>query len=273
MNPYVIFQKLLPQHLLSRAVGRVAASERRWIRAPFIRGIARAYGANLDEAERTRFSDYRSFNDFFTRALRPGARPIDPDPKVLVAPADGKVSQAGVVESGQLLQAKGIRYAFADLADACAGTPYEGGAFLTVYLSPKDYHRVHVPAEGRLTRTVAIPGTLFSVDATTERGVPGLFARNERLVSEFETPFGKMLVIMVGAMIVASIETVWPGPASPYRVKQVNTHDVSLAKGAEMGRFLMGSTVITVFERGRVQLEDRLIPGVPIRMGQGIGRG
>ncbi|HIL56963.1 MAG TPA: phosphatidylserine decarboxylase, partial [Rhodothermales bacterium] len=178
----------------------------------------------------------------------------------------------GLIEDGQLLQAKGIRYSFEALADAAAHPDFEGGAFATVYLSPSDYHRVHLPLAGRLVRTVAIPGKLFSVNATTEAGVDGLFAINERLVMEFETAHGRMLVVMVGAMIVASIETVWDGPRSPYRQKVVTEHDLTFETGAEIGRFLLGSSVVLAFEPGRVDLRDDLAAGTVLRMGEAIGR-
>ena len=271
MSLFVTLQSVLPQHLLSRAVGAFAASEARWVRAPFIRTFAKAYSVNMDEAERSDLAAYRSFNDFFTRALAPDARPIDPAENALVCPADGAVSQAGIIERGELLQAKGIRYSFEALADGCAGPEFEGGQFLTVYLSPKDYHRVHMPAAGRLTRTIALPGKLFSVNPNTEAEVVGLFARNERLVCEFDTAFGKMLVILVGALIVASIETVWDGPRSPYAAKQMDEYDLALEKGAQMGHFLLGSTVILAFEKDRVQLDASLAPGAAVRMGQRVG--
>jgi phosphatidylserine decarboxylase len=271
MSMFVTLQKLLPQHLLSRTVGALAASEKHWIRTPFIRTFARAYSVDMTEAERSDLASYRSFNDFFTRALTPAARPIDSAQATLVCPADGVVSQVGTITGGELLQAKGIRYSFEALADVCAVPEFEGGQFLTVYLSPKDYHRVHMPAAGRLNRTVAVPGELFSVNASTEAEIVGLFARNERLVAEFATPFGKMLVIMVGAMIVASIETAWGSPKSPYAAKQIDQHDVAFTKGAEMGRFLMGSTVILAFEKDRMHLDTGLTPGVAVRMGRRIG--
>ena len=183
MSAFVRLQKILPQHLLSRAAGRLAASEG-WVRGPLIRAFARAYDVDMAEAERPDLADYRSFNDFFTRSLGPDARPIDPAPGAVVSPADGVVSQTGVVQDGQVLQAKGIRYSFEALAGACADPAFEGGPFATVYLSPSDYHRVHLPLAGRLVRTVAIPGKLFSVNATTEAGVEGLFAVNEREARE-----------------------------------------------------------------------------------------
>ena len=271
MSAFVRLQKILPQHAISRAAGALAASEAPWVRGPLIRAFARAYGVDMAEAERPDLADYRSFNDFFSRALAPDARPIDPAPGAVVSPADGVVSQTGVIEHGELLQAKGIRYSFQALADVCARPEFEGGAFATVYLSPSDYHRVHLPLAGRLVRTVAIPGKLFSVNATTEAGVEGLFAVNERLVMEFETAFGPMLVVMVGAMVVASIETVWNGPASPYRARTVTAHDLAFEACDEIGRFLLGSSVVLAFERGRVALDDALAAGSVVRMGEAIG--
>lgn len=270
-SPFVRLQERLPQHPLSRAAGVLASSEHPWIRRPLIHLFARIYGVDMSEAARPDLDAYRSFNDFFTRALRPGARPIAPAPNAVACPADGVVSQAGLIERGELLQAKGVRYSFGALADACADADFEGGAFLSVYLAPRDYHRVHVPLAGRLTRSVTIPGELFSVNAATEAEIEGLFARNERMVASFETPHGKMLVILVGAMIVASIETAWDGPRSPYRTKGLHRHDVAFDKGEEMGRFLLGSTVILAFERGRVRLDPSLTAGTTVRMGQAIG--
>lgn len=271
MSVFVALQRVLPQHLLSRLAGRLAASEVPWVRDPLVRLFARVYGVDMAEAERADLADYRSFNDFFTRSLVPGARPISPAPDAVVSPADGVVSQAGVIERGELIQAKGVRYPFGALADVCAGPAFEGGSFATVYLSPKDYHRVHLPLAGRLTRTVAVPGKLFSVNAATEAGVEGLFAVNERLVCEFETAHGRMLVVLVGALIVASIETVWGGPRSPYAGKTVTEHDLSFEKGAEIGRFLLGSSVVLAFERGRVGLDPALAAGTALRMGEPIG--
>ncbi|MEP0545778.1 MAG: archaetidylserine decarboxylase [Rhodothermales bacterium] len=273
MSTFVRLQHVLPQHLISRAAGALASSEARWLRGPLIRAFARAYGVNMAEAERPNLASYRSFNDFFTRSLAPDARPIDAAPHSVVSPADGVVSQTGTIERGELLQAKGVRYSFQALADTCAGPEFEGGAFATIYLSPSDYHRVHLPLAGRLTRTVAIPGKLFSVNAATEAGVEGLFAVNERLVMEFETAFGTMLVVMVGALVVASIETVWAGPRSPYREQLITKHDLTFEKGAEIGRFLLGSSVVLAFEKDRVRLDAGLAPGTTVRMGRPIGAG
>ncbi|MEM6287791.1 MAG: archaetidylserine decarboxylase [Bacteroidota bacterium] len=239
------------------------------MRGPLIRAFARAYGVDLSESDRPDAADYRSFNDFFTRSLVPGARPIAPE--AVVSPADGAVSQVGTIADGHLIQAKGVRYAFGALADVCADPAFEGGPFATIYLSPRDYHRVHLPVAGRLVRTVAIPGKLFSVNAATEAEVEGLFAVNERLVCAFETDLGRMVLVMVGALIVASIETVWGGPASPYRERVVTEHDLAFEKGAEIGRFLLGSSVVLAFEPGRVRLDGALAPGTVLRMGQALG--
>ena len=271
MSAFVRLQRLLPKHPMSRLAGRLAASEAPWVRGPLIRAFAKAYGVDMAQAERPDLASYRSFNDFFSRALTPDARPLDATPGAVLSPADGVVSQTGTIERGELLQAKGIRYSFRALADVCADEAFEGGPFATIYLSPSDYHRVHLPLAGRLVRTVAIPGELFSVNATTEAGVDGLFAVNERLVCEFETAAGTMLVVMVGALIVASIETVWDGPASPYRERVVTEHDRAFEAGDEIGRFLLGSSVVLAFEAGRVALAPALAAGTTVRMGRALG--
>ena len=272
MSFFVNLQRVLPQHLLSRTVGLFAASRVPFISSPFIRLFARSYDVNMAEADRSDPGDYASFNDFFTRTLRPGARPFPADSRSLLCPADGVISQVGRIEDGTLLQAKGIRYSFAALGGEAATAEFEGGQFLTVYLAPRDYHRVHLPIAGELRQSVAIPGTLFSVNGHTEGEIEGLFCRNERLVMSFSTEVGRMLVIMVGAMIVASIETSWPGPRSPYRKKIVREHGIGFARGDEVGRFLLGSTVILAFERDAVRLEDKLTAGRPVRMGETIAQ-
>ncbi len=272
MSLFVNLQRVLPQHLLSRAVGLLASTSLPFISSPFIRLFARSYDVNMAEAERPDPGAYDSFNDFFTRTLRPGARPFPADSRALMCPADGVISQVGRIENGTLLQAKGIRYSFAALGGEAATEEFEGGQFLTVYLAPRDYHRVHLPIAGELSKSVAIPGALFSVNGHTEGEIEGLFCRNERLVMAFRTDVGRMLVIMVGAMIVASIETTWPGPRSPYRQKIVREHGLGFARGDEVGRFLLGSTVILAFERDAVRLEERLVAGRPVRMGETIAQ-
>ena len=267
---FASLQKLLPQHLLSRVVGQLAQSENPRVSATFIEQFARIYDISLAEAERKKFSDYSSFNDFFTRSLDPAARPMPDAINELASPVDGCVSQLGAITEEQLFQAKGQRYSLRGLAGS-ASHGFEGGDFCTIYLAPSDYHRIHLPYAGTLTETIAYPGALFSVNAVTEEYIEGLFLRNERLVCRFETSFGPMLVILVGALIVASIETVWPGPLSPYQSIQTNQHSLALERGAEIGRFLLGSTVICCFPKGAVELKKTLTVGRRVRMGEVMG--
>jgi phosphatidylserine decarboxylase len=267
---FAIIQRLLPQHGLSRLIGRLASSRADWIRKPFVHGFARAYGVDMSEAESADLDQYESFNAFFTRALLPGVRPLDPDPAALLSPADGMVSQIGRLNGERLLQAKGTSYRLSSLI-AATDQAFDGGSFATIYLAPRDYHRVHMPTAGTLTGTTAIPGALFSVNARTEAAVSDLFCRNERLVCRFDTEHGAMLVVLVGAMIVASIETVWGGPASPYRRQDTQQWQRPLDRGAEMGRFLLGSTVIVCCEPGRVAWDSTIKPGQRVRMGQRLG--
>ncbi len=269
---FIVMQHLLPKHALSRFGGWLASSERPWIRRALIGWFMRNYPIDLSEARVYRPEGFTSFNDFFTRALKPEARPIAPGGDTIVCPADGQISQFGSITKGQLLQAKGIEYSLQELTGIEDDGAFEGGSFATVYLAPHNYHRVHLPLAGTLTTTTAIPGELFSVNAATSRGVANLFGRNERLVCHFDTAAGEMLVVFVGALIVASIETVWPGPASPYRrrVSQQVT-PTAFAKGDEIGRFLLGSTAIVCFERGPARWHSELQPGQVVRMGQAIG--
>ncbi|MEM7100574.1 MAG: archaetidylserine decarboxylase [Pseudomonadota bacterium] len=263
-------QNVLPQHGISRLAANAARSSNTWVSGQFIRQFAKAYNISLEEAQASSLDEFKTFNEFFTRALQEGARPIDPQTHAIVSPADGAISQMGHIEHDLLLQAKGHRYSLASLAGSL-GEGFNNGAFCTIYLAPSDYHRVHLPFAGRLTDTLAIPGALFSVNASTEAGIPGLFARNERLVCRFETSMGPMLVVLVGAMIVASIATDWPGPASPYATEEHNTYDLNYDKGDEIGRFLLGSTVICCFPEGRVNFLTNLSTGSKVRMGEAIG--
>lgn len=267
---FAALQRALPQHALSRFVGTLAQSDRPWISRPFIRAFARAYGIDLAEAACTDLDGYASFNAFFTRALKPGARPPDPDPNAILCPADGVVSQCGPISGDRLLQAKGTHYSLRSLLGRSA-PEYIDGTFATIYLAPRDYHRVHLPVTGRLVRTTAIPGELFSVNARTEAAITDLFCRNERLVCEFATAHGPMAVVLVGAMIVASIETVWGGPPSPYRQTRVDPWDLAFDRGAEIGRFLLGSTVIVCLPPGAMRIDHGIQPGRSVRMGQRIG--
>ncbi|MCR9261809.1 MAG: archaetidylserine decarboxylase [Pseudomonadaceae bacterium] len=263
-------QKILPQHGLSRMGGRVANSTTPWLKDLLIKQFARVYDVNLKEAERGAFEDYNSFNDFFTRALRADARPLAQGEQTLVSPADGTVSQLGDIHNDQLLQAKGHTYSVHSLAGEL-GDEFNNGSFCTIYLAPSDYHRVHLPFNGTLTHTKAIPGALYSVNAATEANIEGLFARNERLVCRFETDYGPMLVILVGAMIVASIETDWLGPASPYMLVEDTEHHLVYRRGDEIGQFLLGSTVICCFTEGSVALAEHLQAGTKVKMGEAIG--
>ena len=244
--------------------------KRQRISATFIEQFARIYDISLAEAERKKFSDYSSFNDFFTRSLDPTARPMPEAINELASPVDGCISQFGAITDEQLFQAKGQRYSLRGLAGN-ASHGFEGGDFCTIYLAPSDYHRIHLPYAGTLTETIAYPGALFSVNAVTEEYIEGLFLRNERLVCRFETSFGPMLVILVGALIVASIETVWPGPLSPYQSIQANEHSLAFDRGAEIGRFLLGSTVICCFPKGAMELKKTLKVGSRVRMGEVMG--
>lgn len=271
---FAVLQRLLPQHALSRFTGRLAASSATWIRKPFVRGFARIYDVSLVDAERGDLEDYPTFNAFFTRALKPGARPLDPDPLALLSPADGTISQAGRIDGDRLLQAKGTSYRLESLTGGShvGADDFHGGSFATVYLAPRDYHRVHLPAAGTLTATTALPGALFSVNARTEAAVSDLFCRNERLVCRFETEHGAMLVVLVGALIVASIGTAWGGPASPYQSIHHHRWQLPFPRGAEIGRFMLGSTVIVCCQRGRVVWDASTQPGRRVRMGQSLGR-
>jgi phosphatidylserine decarboxylase len=240
-----------------------------------IRAIARIYRIDVAEAASAQLGDYPHFNAFFTRALKPGARPLDADPASVLMPADGHVSQLGAIEAGTIFQAKGHAYtAAALLGDEAAAAPFHDGVFATVYLSPRDYHRVHMPLAGRLRETRHVPGRLFSVSPATVAEVPELFARNERLVCLFDTEHGPMAVVLVGAMLVSGVETVWGGVEIPPYAKNIVTKDfritpapVALERGAELGRFNMGSTVILLLPKG-FSLDPMLGAGTPVRMGQ-----
>ena len=267
---FVGLQKTLPQHTLSRWVGKLGTSENRHIKTNFIKQFAQAYDVDLSEAQRSELTDYTSFNDFFTRALKSDARPIAPASDALACPADGAVSQLGCIQGNTLLQAKGHRYSLSSLAGSLADG-FDNGTFCTVYLAPRDYHRIHLPFAGTLTHSLTVPGALFSVNQTTEAGIEGLFCRNERLVCRFQTAFGPMLVVLVGAMIVASIETVWDGVTSPYHTEVLSEHHEEFNKGDEIGRFLLGSTVICCFPSNAVSLDTTWQAGTPVKMGEAMG--
>ncbi|HQU15544.1 MAG TPA: archaetidylserine decarboxylase [Gammaproteobacteria bacterium] len=278
----VAHQFLLPQHTLSRLVYRITRSRNRFVKDRLIRWFVRHYRVDLGEARDRDPAAYLDFNSFFTRALRPGVRPLAADPETLVSPADGRVSEFGTLDGERLLQAKGRAYSAVDLLGGSEqrAAPFRGGAFLTIYLAPCDYHRVHMPQLGTLRESVYLPGRLFSVSDASSRSIPRLFARNERVASLFDTPAGPMAIVLVGAMLVGFIDTVWGGPASyPYgrqprvrRYPDTNAQAPTLARGAQMGHFGMGSTVILLFPRGRVEWAPALETGAPVRVGEPVGR-
>ncbi|MGC3872597.1 archaetidylserine decarboxylase [Halomonas sp. GXIMD04776] len=270
---FSLIQYPLPHHLISRLSGLVADSRAAWFKDPFIKWFIRRYGVDMSQAQEPDPTAYNCFNDFFTRALRDDARPIGDG---MVSPADGFLSQFGDVEHGTLIQAKGQRYSVTSLlgGDTRRANPFRQGSFATVYLSPKDYHRVHMPVTGTLREMTYVPGRLFSVNLATADQVPRLFARNERLVCIFDTEFGPLAMVLVGAMIVAAIETVWAGQITP-RSKHIQTtrfdKPITLAKGAEMGRFKLGSTVILCFGQNVDFRNDLGIDDSPVSMGQTLG--
>ena len=275
-------QYLLPQRLLTRLTYRVTRARIPWFKDVLIRGFARRFRVNLAEALESDPRAYPDFNAFFTRPLKPGARPVAPGDRVVCCPVDGAVSQLGVAETDTLPQAKGRTFSLAALlgGDPARAQPFLGGAFATLYLSPRDYHRIHMPLAGRLREMVHVPGKLFSVSPLTTRVVPELFARNERVAALFDTPFGPMALVLVGAINVASIETVWAGAITPPPGTAIRCWDyppngdgaVWLDKGAEMGRFNMGSTVILLFGPGMVRWESEIRAAAAVRMGQRLGK-
>ena len=274
---FIALQHLVPLHLLSRLVGKVAACRTGWVKNLFITRFIRQYQVDMSEALNPDPASYATFNQFFTRPLLPDARPIC-DGETIACPADGAVSQAGRIESGRIFQAKGQTFSALELlgGDPALAALFDEGSFATVYLSPRDYHRVHMPCDGTLKETLYVPGDLFSVNQTTAERVPRLFARNERLVTLFDTDCGPMASVLVGAMIVAGIDTVWSGQeAPPPRTVKTTRFDqlpapVALGKGAEMGRFWLGSTVILLFAKGQVSWRDNCTAGSAVRMGQAL---
>lgn len=275
---FIAVQYLIPQHAISRIVGWAARLENRLVKNLLIRWFIKHFRVDLSEATSSRAEDYPSFNGFFTRALRPATRPLPVEPNVLISPVDGTVSQSGPIEADRILQAKGQDFLVGELlADERLAEPFHGGAFATLYLAPYNYHRIHMPLDGRLLHMLHVPGRLFSVNAASTQGIPKLFSRNERVVCLFDTSAGPMACVLVGALNVGSIETTWAGEVAPRRGRTVSRwgydrDSLELARGAELGRFNMGSTVIVLFSPGRVALELGLRPGETIRMGQPIGR-
>ena len=277
MSLFITFQHIVPQHLLSRGVGRLAASENTLVKNTFIKNFAAKYQVNMAEALEENPLAYKSFNDFFTRALKPNARPIAADSKAIISPADGAISQIGAITADKIFQAKGHDYSVTTLlgGDEQRAAAFVGGQFATVYLSPKDYHRVHMPFTGKLTQMIYVPGDLFSVNTTTAENVPNLFARNERVVCLFDTEVGQMAVVLVGAMIVAGIATSWAGNLAPQGKNVVTTNyngSITLKKGDELGRFYLGSTAIVLFGANVMQWRNNLTATTPVRMGEAMGQ-
>jgi phosphatidylserine decarboxylase len=270
----VLHQYLLPKQALSALAGRFASARLGALTQAAIRRFVARYGVDMSEAANPDIAAYATFNDFFTRALKPGARAVAAAD--LVCPVDGSISQFGAVESDRIFQAKGHDYTTTALlgGDAELARPYLGGSFATLYLSPRDYHRVHMPCDGRLVRMIHVPGALFSVNPATARGVPGLFARNERVVCVFESAYGPFVLALVGATIVGSMATVWHGvvnPPRPGRVREwhYGDRDVRLVRGAEMGRFQLGSTVVLLFP-SRLRFDAGWAPAGAVRMGEAM---
>ncbi len=273
---FIFLQYCVPQHGLSRLIGLLAQSKIKFLKNLLISSFAKKYWVDLSDAQRQSYNEYESFNDFFTRELKSGARKIDDSALSITSPADGSFSQLGRIESEQIFQAKGHSYSIEDLlARKDLVDTYKDGYFATVYLSPKDYHRVHMPCSGTLNSTSYIPGDLFSVNSTTAENVPNLFARNERLVCHFDTEHGAMCVVLVGAMIVAGIETVWAGKIAPAKTRHIvhssSETPVHLDKGDELGRFKLGSTAIVLFPKNTIIWRNHIDSGTPIKMGEAIG--
>jgi phosphatidylserine decarboxylase len=275
MTAAVTAQYLLPKQALTRFAGVVAGARAGAVTTGIIRRFIARYGVNMAEAAEPDPAAYASFNDFFTRALKPGARPLAQAD--LVCPVDGAISQFGAISGERIFQAKGHDYTATALVggDAALAAHFHGGEFATLYLSPKDYHRIHMPCAGRLLRMIHVPGELFSVNPATAQGVPGLFARNERVVCVFDGDAGPWVLVLVGATIVGSMATVWHGVVNPPRPGTVREwaytdQDIRLKQGDEMGRFLLGSTVVMLFPKGLLQWNPLWAPGRLIRMGEAM---
>lgn len=273
---FVLFQYLLPKRAITVFAGKIASAKAGAITTSIIRWFIGRYGVNMQEAAEPDIRQYRTFNDFFTRALRDNARPIADSP--FICPVDGAVSQFGPIESGQIFQAKGHHYSAAALlaGDTNLADQFKDGAFATIYLSPKDYHRIHMPCDGRLKRMIYVPGSLFSVNPATAAGIPGLFARNERVVCEFESSFGSWVLVLVGATIVGSMATSWHGMVNPPRPGSICIWDyedqnITLCQGEEMGRFLLGSTIILLFPERTIEFNAEWHATKPVKLGESMG--
>ena len=273
----VLPQYLMPKQAMTRLAGRLASAEWGGFTTWVIKRFVKRYQVNMDEAVHADPAHYKSFNEFFTRPLRDGVRPMAASS--WVCPVDGAISQCGPIDKDQIFQAKGHHYSTRALVggDEKLAAQFQNGHFATLYLSPRDYHRIHMPIAGKLLRMIHVPGDLFSVNPTTARGVPGLFARNERVVCVFEGEHGPFVMVLVGATIVGSMATAWHGVVNPPRPGQVRHWDYApgqhdLAQGAEMGRFLLGSTVVLLWPRDTIRLNADWQAGTPVRMGQAMGQ-
>ncbi len=276
MSFNLLLQYLLPQHILSRLVAKIANCRSFFIKKFIIKQYSKFYHIDMTEALEPNLDNYPTFNDFFTRALKPDARPIAADNQTIISPVDGKIWQIGAVNT-KMITAKGKSFTldqlFADTKDA---TAFSNANFAVLYLAPSNYHRIHMPLAGKLEAMRHIPGKLFSVSPAVTDQIPDVFARNERVISLFNTPYGKMAVIFVGAIIVGSIETKWSGVVTPSNQKDItNWHyleqNLTFAHGEEIGKFKLGSTVILLFPEGTMQWEKNLTPETPIKMGQKLG--
>ena len=272
----VLAQYLMPKRALTAFGGKIASAKAGGLTTRLIRWFVAKYGVNMAEADNADIGSYQSFNEFFTRPLREGARPIAD--AAYVCPVDGAISQFGAIEGDHIFQAKGHRYTTAALVggDQTLAAKFHDGHFANLYLSPKDYHRIHMPCDGRLKRMIYVPGALFSVNPATARGIPGLFARNERVVCVFDSADGPFVVVLVGATIVGSMATAWHGVVNPPRTSEIRewTYDdpqVVLRKGQEMGRFLLGSTVVMLFAKDYLKFNPQWSPAGEIRMGEAMG--
>ena len=273
-NFFLITQKLLPQHLLSRISSYFTNNKYPPLKNFLIKLAINKFNISLDESEKNNINEFKTFNDFFTRHLLSSARPIENDGRKIISPADGSLSQFGTIDKKNLIQAKGKFFSLDDLLGNHSeiSDQLKNGSFFTIYLSPRDYHRVHMPIDGKLTNMTYIPGKLFSVNSKTTEGISNVFSRNERVVCNFETEIGIVSIVFVGALLVASIITKWHGIVTPSYYNQIQSWDyshnnISFSKGEEIGHFQFGSTVICCFQRNKLNFKDNLSTMSPIKMG------
>lgn len=273
---FCLLQSCLPQHGLTRLIGYFANLKCPTFKNWLIHRFIKTYDVNMAEAIEPDYTKYSSFNAFFTRHLKPELRPIDADDKAIISPVDGGICYFGSIQKGQLFQAKDHNYSLTALlgGDESLAQQYQEGAAITLYLAPRDYHRIHQPFSGKLRSMIYVPGKLFSVNLVTQANIPGLFARNERVICEFDTAFGPMAVIFVGAMIVGSISTTWQGVVTPHRPRVIRRWDypekTEIEKGQELGFFSLGSTVILLFPKNKIEWSETLALNAPIKLGQKI---